>query len=82
MSYQRAYLDKLLAQDFGVTYAAARIAVGRYLAEAYSTSSRGIPWWEVLPGDPYAITEWIAGTPRYWVPRGKRWSVKLEGNWY
>lgn len=79
MSYQKAYLDRLLVQDFGVKWADASRATGRYLAEAYRTS---VPWWQVLPGDPYIISEWIVGTDRYWVPKGKRWLVKLEGDWW
>lgn len=77
MSYQRSYLDKLIAQDFNITYAAARMAVNRYMVESYQAP---VPWWQMLPGDPFSISEWIVGTSRYWVPRGKNWSIKMEGD--
>jgi hypothetical protein len=75
VSYTRAYLERLLVQDFGgCTWEAARRAVMRYQIE---TGNCDPAWWYVYPGDPYAVTEWIAGTSRYWLPKGKRWKVQL-----
>jgi len=63
-TFQRTYLDKLLVQDFGCTWDAAHVAVNRYYGEAYGSPPP--PWWALLVGDPYAITEWIWGTKHYW----------------
>jgi hypothetical protein len=80
MTYTRPHLEKLLVQDFGgCTWEAARRAVQRYLIEAETIRPE---WYALYYGDPYAITEWIAGTARYWVPKNKRWKVEDEsGNW-
>lgn len=69
MAFKRAYLEKLLAQDFGCTWETARIAVTRYFVEV----DQGVPpWWQTLYGNPYAITEWIWGSKHYWRYTEKR----------
>lgn len=71
MTYTRSDLEKMLRQDFGCTWEASRIAVGRYLGEAYGGYQ---PWWTVYEGDikhQIIITEWIWGTTSYW--RKPRW---------
>jgi hypothetical protein len=64
-TYRLDYLERLLVQDFGCKWQESRLAVARYMAEC---GARFVPWWYVLHGDPYAITEWIWGTKRYWEP--------------